>query len=112
MTQTQTATIANGQSLSSPVSMQSGFKPVALLLPSSFDGTKISVQVSVDGSSWSNLLLAYQTSQELDVGAAAGAAVRIEWFPSWPRAFRLRSGTAASPTNQTADRALTVVFEN
>lgn len=112
MTQTQTATISNGQAISSPVTMQAGFRPVALVLPSSFDGTKITFQVSVDGSTWSNLRLAFGQSQELDTEAAAGAAVRIEWFPTWPKAFRIRSGTAASATNQTADRALTVVFEN
>ena len=112
MTQTQTAAIANGQALSSAVSMQDGFKPVALILPSSFDGTKLTFQVSLDGSTWSNLRLAFGQSQELDTEAAAGAAVRIEWFPTWAKAMRIRSGTAASATNQTADRALTVVFED
>ena len=112
MTQTQTATISNGQALSSPVLMQSGFKPVALILPSTFDGTKITFQVSLDGSTWSNLRLAFGQSQELDTEAAAGSAIRIEWMPTWPKQVRIRSGTAASPTNQTADRALTVVFED
>ena len=111
MTQAQIVTIASGAALSSPVSMPDGFKPVALLMPAAFDGAKITLQITLDGASWYNTRLAYQQAQELEVEAAAGSAVRIEWFPSWAKQFRLRSGTSGSPTNQTAERAIGVVFE-
>ena len=111
MTQTQTATIASGQALSSTLRIEDGFKPTAILLPAAIDGTKFTFQVSLDGSTWQNLFTSYTDAAELYMSIAASAAARVDWFPSWPRYVKIRSGTAGTPTNQTADRAVVVVFE-
>jgi hypothetical protein len=97
------ATIASGQALSAPVNL--GAKTlVGIAMPISWDTANLSFQVSVDGgTTW----LEFSDGSLVSRTVAAGQFLSLD--PSLfagVNAIKVRSGSAASPLNQSADRVL------
>jgi len=104
--QTQTATIASGASQSGAISV-APLVPIGIAMPDTWTTAGLSFLVSVDGTTFSAL-----QSMTGEVTAAAAASQYIALDPSTfigIVSFKIRSGTAASPVNQGADRTLTIV---
>lgn len=100
-------TISNGTSLSVPVPL--GDSPLTgIAMPAAWDAAGLSFQVSADGgATWGEM---QSISAVVSVTAAAGQYIAID--PTLWRGInmiKVRSGTAAAPVNQTADRVLTLV---
>jgi hypothetical protein len=107
-TVSQTATIANGASLSDAVAMNEGHYPIAIIMPAAWTAASLTFQASVDGSTYNNL---YDTSNtEVSVSTAASRAIRLDpadW--AWVSYLKVRSGTGGVPVNQGAERLITIV---
>src|SRR5579885_1664348 len=98
-----TATIASGQALSAAVNL--GAKTlVGVAMPAAWDVADLSFQVSVDGgTTW----LEFSDGALVSRTVAAGQFLSLD--PSLfagVTAIKVRSGSAASAVNQSADRAL------
>lgn len=104
ITATFTVTIAANASLSGAVQLDE-FVPVAIVMPSSWTAANLTFQASEDGTTFLDL---YSTSgSELQVTAAANRFLALD--PAQFRGARflkVRSGTSATPVNQTAQRTL------
>lgn len=106
-----TAAIAAGQSLSAAIAI--GNKSlVGLVLPANWSAATggISVQVSVDDTTFGELTTVAGTPYAIGFTAAGGAYLAID--PNTLRGVRslkIRSGTAAAPVNQTNAVTLTLV---
>lgn len=106
--ETTTVVIENNGSLSGAVDL-GGRKLVAIDMPSSWTAASLTFQASADGVTYDNLYDG-ATERALTVAAsrylaqAIGDWVGIRWL-------KVRSGTAASPVNQTAERVLTLVVQ-
>lgn len=101
-------TIASGQSLSAEVDL--GAKVlVGIAMPAGWDAATLTFQVSQDGGdTW----LEHTTSAGNAVSFTVDAGQYIAVDPTLWRgvnAVRLRSGTAVTPVNQSADRPLTLM---
>lgn len=100
-------TIPSGGSLSGAVDLGETL-PVAVVMPSAWDAAALTFQGSLDGSSFLDL---YSTSgSELQVSAAANRIIALD--PAQFRGARflkVRSGTSATPVNQTATRSLLIL---
>lgn len=108
----ETATIANGESLSDAVAIGSG-SVAALHLPAAWTAAALTFQGSVDGGvTYGNI---YDDGVERTIASASIVASRIlsldqrdwEGFTH----IKIRSGTAATPVNQGAARAILVALE-
>jgi hypothetical protein len=106
--ETKTATIAISTSLSGAVDL-GGRKLVAIVMPSGWDAASLTFQASPDGVTYFNV---YDGSSERTVGVAASyySAFNIaDWVGI--RWLKVRSGTAGTAVNQTAERVLTLVLQ-
>lgn len=104
----KTATIANGASLSDTVDCGEGLFPVALIIPGAWTPADITFQASIDGTNFSNLY--DEDANEITVTANTSRFIVLtpsEWVGV--RYLKIRSGSAAAPINQTAERTITVV---
>lgn len=102
-----TATIATSASLSSAVSLGPA-RPAAVIVPANTEGSALTFQGSVDGSTWFNL---YDADGEFSIDFTDPCIIvlPLEKF-LWCQHLKVRTGTAASPTNQSgADATLTVI---
>jgi len=110
---TKQVTIASGQSLSGATTDNSGYRLIALQMPAAWTTAAINFQGSVDGVTYGIWYTAYN-SAAISVpsgGAVADNYVQVDWADTHaPPYLKVRSGTAASPVNQAADRTLTLVF--
>lgn len=107
-------TISSGGSLSAAqefqktVNAQNGEALIRLDMPSGWDAAGITFQVSEDGQTYRNLYDAAGNEKALTV-----AASRAIYLPPLDfagiRFIKVRSGTAGSPVNQTADRTIRLV---
>jgi hypothetical protein len=110
-----TASIPAGTALSDTVNMTSiellGYVPAIIITPSNWTTANMSLQISIDeGTTWLNfepwLSANYNTS-------ATVVASRAHFMDNYPLKgvpyFRIRSGTAASPVNQTTTSILTII---
>ncbi len=106
---TATATIASGTSLSSAADLGTG-RLVGIILPSAWTTAGITFQGSADGSTYFDL---YDDGIERAIASGSVAASRFIALPiaDWlmVRSVKLRSGSAAAPVNQPADRLITLV---
>jgi hypothetical protein len=109
---TSTVTIANGESLSTALSLAPGTRQLAAIqMPAAWTDASLTFAVSADGTTYSPL---YFAGSEYTVEAAGGAvasggiALEPRVFAAWPY-VKIRSGTAASAVNQGAARTLTVL---
>lgn len=104
--QTAPAAIANGNSQSDVINV-APLVPVGIILPAAWTAASLTFLVSVDGTTFYPL---QDMSGEVSVTVTAGQYVALD-----PAIFigiismKLRSGTAAVPVNQGADRAFTLV---
>lgn len=106
---TTAITIANGQSQTGALDLGTLRLAGVLVDPAGWTAAKVSFLVSHDGTTFAPL---YSTAGEVASAAnqAAGdfVAVAADSFRG-VRFLKVRSGTAASPTTQGADRALVLV---
>lgn len=103
---TLTGTIANGTSLSGAVALSGSIWSV--LMPAAWTAADITFQGSIDGSNFFDL---YDGGTEYQLSAGAGRMVQItkaQLFFALTH-IKIRSGTAGTPVNQGADRALSVL---
>lgn len=104
---TFTATIATGQSLSGEVDIGAN-SLVGIAMPAAWTAASITFQVSPDGgTTWLEL---QTVSSEYTVTAAASQFIAID--PTALKGFnaiKVRSGTSASPVNQTSGATLTLI---
>ncbi len=108
---TNLVTIASGQSLSAGIKLD-GLHLFGVILPSAFTGTKITFQMSNDdGASWHDVYDNTESEYYRTFSASRYVAVDVELF-SPINALRVRSGTAASPTSEGADRIVQLVLRN
>jgi effector-binding domain-containing protein len=106
--ETKTATIAISTSLSGAVDL-GGRKLVAIVMPSGWDAAGLTFQASPDGVTYYNVYDG-ATERGLTVAASYYSALAIgDWVGI--RWLKIRSGTAGSAVNQTAERTLTLVIQ-
>ena len=106
--ETTTVTIANGASLSGAVDL-GGRKLVALIMPGTWTAAGLTFQGSVDGTNFFNVYDG-ATERALTVSASYYSALNIADWVGF-RWLKVRSGTAGSAVNQTAERTLTLVVQ-
>jgi hypothetical protein len=113
--QTYTFTIANGASLSGVVDLGAGSDfggtgvQVTFFVPSGWDAAAVNALLSLDGVNFfpmSSGLAEFTVVPGLTPSTAAVTAVNF----AGARYVKFRSGTAAAPVNQTADRVFTMVL--
>lgn len=101
------ASIASNASLSGAIDLAGG-RLAAIKLPTGLEGTKLTFQASIDGSTFVDLY--DEAGNEVTYTVGANRMVRppvADWLGfAW---LKIRTGTSASPTVQTAARSLTVV---
>jgi hypothetical protein len=110
-------TIVNGASLGSTVDFGNAefggnVTGAVLFSPSGWDVAALTAQVSLDGSTWVNLVSSGGT--EVSVASALTASTAFQILGSsapigQTRYLRFRSGTGAAPVVQTADRTFTLL---
>lgn len=97
------ATIPAGATgLSAPI-WCNGFWLVSIQMPATWATADLTLQASMDGVNYFDVYKADGT--ELVISAAQQRMIRLNEFQTWPY-IKLRSGTAATPVNQTAERTL------
>lgn len=97
--------IPAGGSFSTAIDV-SNTQPVSLQFPSSWTAAQLSVQVSHDGDEWFD---AYYDGSEYLIPAGASRHCDVNLNIAGIQYLRFRSGTSASPVNQTAKRVITGV---
>ena len=107
--QTTTVTISSGGSLSTAADLK-GLTVLGVQMPAGWDAAQITCQGSADGTTYGDV---YSGTTEQTIGGATPAALRYIIVPPTAlpgiRYLKLRSGTGATPVNQTADRVLTII---
>lgn len=83
--------------------------PVGVYMPAAWDAAVLCFDVSLDGENW--LPLFDQTGTEVSVAVAASKAFVINPadYAGFPY-MRVRSGLTGATVDQTAERAVTVLF--
>ena len=108
ITEGLSATIASGSSLSGAISL-SYLTVVSILIPSTFDGSAITFQGSVDGINYFNLYDEAGTEINFPVSASRLVKITNANYFFGLEYLKIRAGTAASAINQsTTDTVLTV----
>ena len=107
--ETRTVVIASGASLSGAVDL-GGRKLAAIVMPSGWDAAGMTFQASPDGVTYYNV---YDGATERGLTVAADYYSALNVSSGWVgiRWLKIRSGTAGSAVNQTAERTLTLVVQ-
>lgn len=108
-TDTVVAMIANGASLSAAVTPGPGRYLFALLMPAAWTPAVITFQGSQDGSTFGDVYDGEGTEKSIAVGASRFVYLDPAHFAGITT-LKLRSGTAAAPVNQGAERAITLIM--
>lgn len=107
LSESGTAAIASGQSLSAPVNL-GGRIPVGVYMPASWTAAGLSFQASPDGSTWYDV---HEPGGEVTVAASPGIYVSFDPLPFYGVNFlKIRSGTSGVPVAQGASRSLTMML--
>lgn len=106
-----TGTIAAGTALSGAIPM-GAHTLVGISMPATWTTASLTFQVSPDGgTTWQELYT--DTGAEVTVTAAANQFILVASFPAYLwrgiNMIKVRSGTAASPVNQTSSAVITLV---
>ena len=105
------ATIANAASLSGTVQVPPGMSLKAILMPAAWTAAALTFQVSYDNVNFFNM---FNETAEYSVASAAASASQAVMLDQtkWDsvRFLKVRSGTAAAPVAQGAQRLLTLVL--
>lgn len=103
----KTATIAAGTALSDAVDL-TGVVVSGIYMSGAWTTATLSFQASPDGNTWYEIYEA--GSSEYSASAAASTLIPLDVPTMWSvRYLKVRSGSSASPTNQAAERVLTLV---
>jgi hypothetical protein len=104
----KTATISAGQSLSNVIDCSTG-APVLVYVPQLWTPSRLSFQVSPDGTNFYDLF--DQNALEIAFNVAAGTAVllALNWAPLLY--FKVRSGSRDLAVSQQADRPIIVTID-
>jgi hypothetical protein len=114
ITKTATISFTSGTALSSAIDLRNpdlfGFTPLILVTPAAWTAAVITAQLSLDGVTWSDMHLL--TGEFTTTGTVlANQAHVLSAYPFRGVPFiRFRSGNAAIPVNQAADRVVTVIL--
>lgn len=100
-----TATIANGASLSAAIDLGANYFAVSLTMPAAWTAASLSFQTSVDNVTFNEMSDVLGALVSLTVSASTDLALDGTTFIG-RRYIKVRSGTAASPVNQGASRAI------
>lgn len=100
-------TIANGQAVTAAINLRD--QPVlAIQMPASWTTANLTFQGSNDGTTFFDVYTL--DGEEYTVVAAAGRYIVLSPFDfQWARYIKIRSGTTATPVNQSADRTIVLV---
>lgn len=106
---TQVASIAAGANVSGTIDlMRTAF--LGFVAPSGWTTAALNIEVSTDNTNWSSLYDAYGSVSGSLSTLVAGAAYATDMVSLLPfRYVRLRSGTSASPVNQTIQRDFKII---
>ena len=104
---TTTVEIANGQSLSGAVNL-SGFTLIGIDMPASWTAANLTLQASVDNSTWDNVFDSLGTEVTITAAASRFILLNPADFVS-VRYLRVRSGTSGTPVNQGGARNITLI---
>ena len=104
---TTTATIANGQSLSGAVNL-SGFTLIGIDMPASWTTANLTLQASIDNSTWDNVFDSLGTEVTITAAASRFILLNPADFVS-VRYLKVRSGTSGTPVNQGGARTITLI---
>jgi hypothetical protein len=105
------ATIAAGQSISEVVAVPRGMRLWALALPAEWTESAISYQLSFDGSAFYEPCDSAGAPLVETAPGVGGSAFAVSSYALLRSSFvRVRSGSAALPVPQAADRTLQLVF--
>jgi hypothetical protein len=107
---TRTATIASGQSLSTAIDLGDA-KYIGIIMPAVWDTAGLTFQAS-DEKEGTYRDVYDAAGTEYTVTAAAGRAFLLDStkFAAW-RFLKIRSGTAGTAVNQTAERKILVALK-
>lgn len=105
----ETATIANGASLSGAIATN-GLTPVRLQTPAGMEGTALTFQVSLDGVTYTNFYDQYGVEVNYTVAASYTVDLPASTW-KYVRFFKIRTGTAGTPSAQTGAAAIGVQME-
>lgn len=85
-------------------------KHVGLIMPAAWTAADITFQVSIDGVNYADLY--DKAGAEVSYKAAVSRGIQLGDFDLAPWMYiKVRSGTAAVPVNQAAERAIQVVMK-
>lgn len=110
---TRKVTITSGTSLSAAVEDLKGYTLSAIQMPAAWDAAAITLQaIAEKGGTYQDVH--DDGGTEISISASAGQFLVLTSDAAEgiraPYGVKLRSGTSATPVNQTADRELTLVF--
>ncbi len=105
---TKTAVISAGQALSAVIDCSSG-APVFLHMPKDWTPSRLTFQVSPDGTNFNDLF--DNSAQEISFNVHPGTSVRLDkmWEPV--TYLKIRSGGRDAPRAQDDDRTITVTVD-
>lgn len=110
---TSVVTISSGASLSPAVQLDKDGAGalVAIVMPSGWDAASITLQAIADPTATTFVNVFDSSGTETTITAAASRYIQlIPTLFAGMTQVKIRSGTSGAPVNQTADRALTLVF--
>lgn len=102
-----TATIPAAASLSGALQVGAGV-PVTILTPAAWTAAVLTFQISIDGSTWYDLVDATDTEVQMTVPTGKAKQMDAPAF-SGVSYLRLRSGTSATPVAQAAERQFLII---
>lgn len=113
ISQVKTVKILSGQSISSYLDFTTqdmiGYTPFAVITPSAWDTAKLTIQVSVDASTWVDFHL-WDAEYETFHTVSSSQMHVLTGYPLIGMPYvRIRSGTVNAPVTQAADRTLQIV---
>lgn len=106
---TQTATIADGASLSGVVDCSGGTLS-RIGIPASWTTANLTFSTSPDGVTFSDLYDSFGTEYTVTVGGSSRAIIVPIIDFIGVRFLKIRSGTTGTPVNQSGAKALTLTF--
>lgn len=104
---TVTTTIAAAASLSPAIDLTTK-RLAGIIIPSSWSAANLTMQVSPDGTNWSDLYDSVGTEYTITAAASRAIIVPLHDMIGF-RYIKIRSGTAGTPVNQTDARTLTLI---
>jgi hypothetical protein len=106
--ETRTLGIAINTALSEAIDL-GGRKLVAIVMPSGWDAASLTFQASPDGVTYYNV---YDSATERSLTVDVSRFLHVD-MEDWlgVRFLKLRSGTAATPVDQTAARTFTLIIQ-